>query len=85
MLRRWLSMTLLALVPALRVTRGVGSNADTSRWKQGSPAVIEITDQGLHTLRLWPREDGLRLDRILLTIDQGYESTGEGPVESQQN
>jgi hypothetical protein len=35
-------------------------------------AILDITQPGLHTLHLWQREDGLRLDRLLLTTDSGY-------------
>jgi RHS repeat-associated protein len=36
----------------------------------------------LHTLRVWAREDGVRLDRILLTTDDEYVPEGSGPPES---
>jgi hypothetical protein len=49
---------------------------------QNNPVTIEITEPGVHTLHLWMREDGLRLDRILLTIDSGYNPVGSGPPES---
>ena len=48
----------------------------------GSPVTINVTEAGLHTLHLWIREDGLRLDRILLTTDSGYNPIGNGPPES---
>jgi hypothetical protein len=48
----------------------------------GTPATFEILEPGLYTLRLQSREDGLRLDRILLTTDGGYIPTGNGPPES---
>jgi hypothetical protein len=49
----------------------------------GGVATIEITEPGLHTLHLWQREDGLRVDRIVLTTNSGYNPTGDGPVESE--
>ena len=52
---------------------------------QGNTATIEVTEQGLHILHLWMREDGLRLDRILLTTDSGYNPVGAGPPESEIN
>ena len=48
-----------------------------------SPVTTNVTEAGLHTLHIWQREDGLRLDRILLTTDDGYIPTGEGPPESE--
>ncbi len=55
------------------------------RTLQDTPVSFMITDPGLHTLNLWIREDGLRLDRILLTVDDTYLPTGVGPAESNRN
>jgi hypothetical protein len=49
---------------------------------QGGLATIEVTEAGLYTLHLWQREDGLRVDRILLTTNGGYTPTENGPPES---
>jgi RHS repeat-associated protein len=51
---------------------------------QGTPVVIEVTQPGLHTLRFWQREDGLRLDRLLLTTDTTFIPTGFGPPETRR-
>jgi hypothetical protein len=48
----------------------------------GTPVAIEITEPGFHSLSLWQREDGLRLDRILLMTNSGYTPSGNGPPES---
>jgi hypothetical protein len=53
------------------------------RGNQDQLATIEVTEPGLHILHLWMREDGLRLDRILLTTDNGYNPVGNGPPESE--
>ena len=45
-------------------------------------AEINISQSGLYTLSLSMREDGIRLDRLLLTTDTTYLPTGFGPVES---
>lgn len=50
---------------------------------QSNPVTVEITQPGLHTLHLWQREDGIRLDRIVLTTASEYTPTGDGPPESQ--
>lgn len=56
---------------ALTPTIVTGFDPRTWSWTkadvEGSPATIEVTEPGVHTLQLWLREDGLRLDRILLT------------------
>ncbi|MBN2292999.1 MAG: hypothetical protein JXM70_11275, partial [Pirellulales bacterium] len=41
-------------------------------YEQGSPVMIEITEPGDHTLHLWMREDGVAIDRILLTTDPDF-------------
>ncbi len=51
--------------------------------QQGFPVTIEVAEMGLHTLSVRIREDGLRLDRILLTTDSGYNPNGDGPPESE--
>ena len=50
---------------------------------RGGPVTIEVTAPGLYTLHIWQREDGLRLDRIVLTTDEGYNPIGDGPPESE--
>jgi hypothetical protein len=48
-----------------------------------NPVTFEISEPGLHTLHIWQREDGPRLDRILLTSDNHYNPTDSGPPESE--
>jgi len=43
---------------------------------------IEITEAGVHTLNLWVREDGLIVDKILLTTNPDYVPPVDGPPES---
>ena len=50
---------------------------------QGGVAAIEVTKPGLHILHVWQREDGLRLDRIILTTDNNYNPSGDGPFENE--
>jgi hypothetical protein len=56
-----------------------------NRNPQDTSVTIEVTEPGLHTLHLWQREDGLRLDRILLTTDSSYNPIGNGPPENEVN
>lgn len=37
---------------------------------------------GMEDLNLWMREDGLRIDRLLLVTDTNYIPTGSGPAAS---
>ncbi|NNG00371.1 MAG: hypothetical protein HKM93_13375 [Desulfobacteraceae bacterium] len=48
----------------------------------GNVAYIDVTKTGTHTINVWMREDGLTLDKILITINPDYVPTGSGPVES---
>jgi RHS repeat-associated protein len=48
----------------------------------GTPATLTIPTPGVYTLTLWAREDGLRVDRLLLTTDTNYTPSGNGPAES---
>ena len=50
----------------------------------GNRVTISVTAAGHHSLRLWRREDGLRLDRVVLTTDSGYNPSDLGPTESQR-
>jgi RHS repeat-associated protein len=45
----------------------------------GESANLVITATGVYTLNLWMREDGLQIDRLLLTTDTNYIPTGFGP------
>ena len=56
-------------------------------WKRdtmdGSPATLVIGTPGPHTIHLWMREDGLRVDKLLLrTNSSSTAPLGAGPAES---
>jgi hypothetical protein len=51
-------------------------------WLAGE-AKIEVGQPGLYALHIRQREDGLKLDRILLTTDNTYVPVGNGPGESE--
>jgi hypothetical protein len=48
----------------------------------GPVATVVVTSAGVQTLNVWMREDGLRIDRVLLTTSQSFIPTGSGPAES---
>jgi Gylcosyl hydrolase family 115 C-terminal domain/Dictyostelium (slime mold) repeat len=48
----------------------------------GPVATINVTSAGVHTINLWMREDGFRVDRLLLTTNTGFVPSGAGPAES---
>jgi len=50
-------------------------------WSDGADT-INVTSPGLHTIDVWAREDGVYVDKILLTTDANFDPTGTGPAES---
>ncbi len=48
-----------------------------------SPAVISIPKPGEYTINIWMREDGLKVDKILLLSDHSRTPNGFGPQESE--
>lgn len=45
-------------------------------------ATITVPSAGTHTLNMYMREDGARIDRLLLTTDGNYSPVADGPAES---
>jgi hypothetical protein len=48
----------------------------------GTTATLGVGSPGLHTVNVWMREDGMIIDKILLTTNGSYVPTGAGPAES---
>lgn len=46
----------------------------------GGPARVVVPSSGNHTFNIWMREDGVIVDRILLTTDAAYVPSGNGPA-----
>ncbi len=64
-----------------------GFTVDTWSWEGRTAfgrAAIEVPNAGLHTVNVWMREDGVALDRLLLTTDAGYVPRASGPAASQR-
>ncbi|MEM7387570.1 MAG: Ig-like domain-containing protein, partial [Verrucomicrobiota bacterium] len=62
------------------VTRKMSVGSDGQWGWHQRPLTINQT--GLNTLSLWMREDGLTVDRIIVSRDPDYEPGGQGPPES---
>ncbi len=45
-------------------------------------ARVSVPSTGVHTLNVWAGEDGVSLDRIILTTSSSYTPSGNGPAES---
>ena len=43
---------------------------------------VGVTEAGLSTLHVWMREDGILIDKVVLTTDINFVPSGEGPSES---
>ena len=69
---------------APQANRLTGFVANEWRWSRltmsDTLATLPFTDSGSHTLNLWMREDGLRIDRLLLITDTTFIPTGVGPL-----
>ena len=48
----------------------------------GVVATINVSSTGLHTINVWMREDGMVLDKLVLTSNAGFTPTATGPAES---
>ena len=63
-------------------------SSETGAWtwvelqKGGNARTISVASAGAHTVQLWMREDGTSVDKVVLTTDEAFEPTGEGPDES---
>lgn len=51
-------------------------------WTDGLAHTIDIPAPGVHTINVWMRESGTRLDKLVLSPNAGFTPTGTGPVES---
>jgi len=47
--------------------------------RDNTRAKLNIPSKGIHAVNLWMREDGLTIDKILLTTDSSYTPSGAGP------
>ena len=54
----------------------------SSQIMNGGRPTIEVKTAGDHTVNVWMREDGLTVDKILLTTNADYTPTEQGPPES---
>ena len=50
-----------------------------------SRAFVDVPAAGEHVVDVWMREDGVVIDKILLTTDADFEPEGQGLVESRQS
>lgn len=57
---------------------------DEWRWsnatRDGHRATLQIDEAGVHNVSLWMREDGLAVDKIVISNDPRYQPEGQGPA-----
>ncbi len=56
----------------------------TSTRRTGGRAYIDVPSAGVHEFDVWMREDGVIIDKFILTTDVNFEPWGKGLVESRQ-
>jgi hypothetical protein len=61
---------------------GGGNDWSDNRYPETGRAQFEVTTAGIHILDVWVREDGLIIDKIVLTTNPDYTPTDNGPPES---
>lgn len=49
----------------------------------GQAVQFDVTSAGVYDINIWAREDGVAIDKIILTQDPGYVPSGTGPAENQ--
>jgi len=57
----------------------------TSTRNGGERAYIDVSSAGEHVVDLWMSEDGVTIDKLLLTTDPNFTPLGKGMVESRQS
>ena len=56
----------------------------SSTLMSGARSYIDILTPGEQNIDIWMREDGVIIDKFVLTSDETFVPTGKGPVESEQ-
>jgi len=53
-----------------------------TRTSDGPVATLSVPSPGIHVLNIWMREDGVVIDKVLLTTSASFTPTGTGPAPS---
>lgn len=68
-----------------RIT-GFGSSLSWTRNTMDGPAAtLQVAVPGVHDINLWMREDGLFVDKLVLTRSASFVPSGAGPAESERD
>jgi hypothetical protein len=69
------------VVEAMNITAPALSAWVWANQSVGKPATVNVPSKGVQTVDIWMREDGLILDKVVLTTDPDYVPSGLGPDE----
>jgi hypothetical protein len=47
----------------------------------GPVATFNVATSGVHTVNVWMREDGFKIDKLVITTNASYVPSGAGPAE----
>jgi hypothetical protein len=61
---------------------GVGEWTWSNSGRTGAAVVVEVAAPGVHTLHVWMGDDGVIVDKAVMTTDSGFVPADEGPPES---
>jgi len=67
-----------------RFTFDGSASSWSNRNMSGTRVSFTVSEAGEHTLNLWMREDGLLVNKIVISQDAAYVPTGVGPAESER-
>jgi arylsulfatase A-like enzyme/proteasome assembly chaperone (PAC2) family protein len=56
----------------------------TSQRRSGGRAYIDVASAGVHEFDVWMREDGVVIDKFILTTDANFEPSGQGLTQNRQ-
>lgn len=74
-------------VPASFGLYGIQDQSGSWHWEElinAQRVRVTVPSPGLHTVNIWMREDGVELDRILLTTNVSFRPSGAGPASSER-
>ncbi|MHC4295609.1 MAG: hypothetical protein ACYSTL_08500, partial [Planctomycetota bacterium] len=54
----------------------------SNEWEWKKATLGSVASTGEHSVHVYMREDGLVVDKVVLTIDNSYTPSGTGPAES---
>lgn len=64
------------------INEEVGNWGWNNKLASNALATFNIPATGVYTFNIWMREDGVRVDKIVITTDSAYTPSGTGPAES---